>query len=347
MQKVDRYFERYSAQRVALASLIGGIVSIFGTFLLYFLTVQFLLTLGFFVVFSLMVLHIAFYVLVPPTQKLVESKQLILGALNDPSLIQSSEEKKVVLADASGATRELNQLEQRIWSTAIVPYFMKNAVSFRRRSKTRSSRKVSDSDLAQMEKRKAQLVEMENELQKERDQLEGERNMLAAQNDELKKAESLVIECLTSIERSQVEFDQMRENLAAERAAAVDAPKDADAAQREKQLQAKEQELERLKEQLEEDRSIVAHQKTELNQLKGEILSQANTEMDSADGESALSERMAQLEERARQLEEAAREVEARTRYVTEVEDSLVSRLNELSEREARVEQDEEDHGIN
>lgn len=342
LQRVDRFYERHSAQRVALAALLGGVISIFGTFLLYFLTVNFVYTLGFFFIFSMLVLHIAFYVLVAPTKQLTESKELILGALNDPSLIQSAEQKKVVLADAEGKLRELNTLEQHLWSTMIVPYFMKNTASLRSGGGRGGARRMSKSELEQLENRKSRLVEMENSIQEERDRLESERDHLAAQTDELKKAEGLVIERLTSVERSEAELEQLRENLADYATKAGGTPA-ADTDKREKQLRTKEAELERLKQQLEEDRSIVEQQKTELNQLKGEILSQASSEFDSLDEEGVLSSRMEQLEEKARKLEEAAREVEQRSRYVTEVEDSLVARLNELSEREARIEQGEEE----
>ena len=48
---------------------------------------------------------------------------------------------------------------------------------------------------------------------------------------------------------------------------------------------------------------------------------------------------------RAKELEEAAQDLERRSRYVSEVEDSLVDRLNEICEREALIEQIEVDSG--
>lgn len=339
LQQVDRFYERHSAQRVAIASLFGGVISIFGTFLLYFLTVNFLFALGFFFIFSLMVLHVAFYVMVPPTQQLVKSKGLILAALNDPSLIQSAEQRKVVLLDRDGKACELSEMEQQLWSTMIVPYFMKNTSTLRRRSGKRSARKLTNSELEQMEKRKAQLIEMERTIEQERQLLEAERNLLVAQNEELKKAENMVIERLTSVERSEAELEQLRENVQIEQGSSGSG---ANSEAREHQLRKKEAELESLKGQLEEDRMIVQQQKTELNQLKGEILAQASNDAESLDEEGVLTSRMAQLEHKASELEAAARELEERSRYVTQVEDSLVSRLNQLSEREARIEQNEE-----
>ncbi|GEM_PF-4315720 len=60
----------------------------------------------------------------------------------------------------------------------------------------------------------------------------------------------------------------------------------------------------------------------------------------------AAQEERVRLEKKSSELETAARELEERTKYVNYVEDSLVDRLNELTRREAELEQKEINSGI-
>lgn len=62
--------------------------------------------------------------------------------------------------------------------------------------------------------------------------------------------------------------------------------------------------------------------------------------------EQVLKQREAELQKRLEQLERDAQDIEARSTYVTHVENTLVERLNHLSEREASIEQQEIDKGI-
>lgn len=92
---------------------------------------------------------------------------------------------------------------------------------------------------------------------------------------------------------------------------------------------------------------MVEQQKTELNQLKGDLIRTSDSEdAPGLTADQSLAIREQALAEQLRKLKEATDELEARTQYVNEVEDSLVDRLNQISEREAFVEQGEINAGL-
>ncbi len=337
LHRVDRFYERHSAKCVSIAALLVGVASFGGSLIVYMLFGQFFVSLLAFLLIGVSVMYAALYSIVPPTQKLVASKNLIVGALNDPSRIKAVEKKNVVLEDDAGNARDLNQLEQDLWTAIIVPYFMQNTAQMRRPKSAGPGRRLTESEERQMAKRQAQLFELEKSVKQEREQLDKERVELSQQSVLLKEAEDLVVERLNSVERSQAELDQLRDDLANQSSASGQqlSGEEDDLLQRKSQeLKAKELELERLRGQLIRDKESVAIQKAELAELQGIA----------AGGDDA--HKAEHLAKRAKELEEAAQDLERRAHYVSEVEDSLVARLNELSEREATVEQGEVESGL-
>lgn len=75
-------------------------------------------------------------------------------------------------------------------------------------------------------------------------------------------------------------------------------------------------------------------------------VSESTQSPDVIEKEEVLKQREAELQKRIEELERDAKEIEARSDYVTHVENSLVKRLDHLSEREAFIEQREFEAGI-
>lgn len=367
LQRVDRFYEKHSASRVAVAALLVGISAFGAALICYYFTYNFFISLGSFAIVAIIVINFALYLVVPPIRALNESKSLIIAALNDPGRIQTVNSRKVVLADDSGNLKMLSHVEQKVWTTIVVPYFMQHTTNVRAPKSGKSTgRSLTVSEQKQLKSQKAEILEMEHHMKEEKARIEAERakvmqertridadkREIESRNEELLMAENMVIDRLNEVDRSQAELEQLREDVersmaTSKNSSSVDLEA---AAQKEAALKAKEQELELLKQQLEEDQQIVASQKTELNQLKGEIIAEGETKLKlklkgepDSPPQNDLLTREQQLEARALELEKAARELEERTRYVSEVEDSLVNRLNDMSEREAFIEQGEED----
>jgi len=351
---IDRFFKTYSARRVALAAMVLGMSSIGVAWLVYALTVSTIFSILAFGLVGLVLLNVAILVIIPPAGQLDESKRLLLGAVKDRSRIQSIEKHKVTLLDQKDKAHRLKGAELQVWEALIVPYFIKHGIDTSQ-PQAKPERKLTASERRYIEEQKKVMLEREKTMAEEQKRIVEEKSRIEAEREELKRrdqqlndAEEIVINRLSEVETVQVELEQMRENLDV-KAGTLDGTKhaadDKVLRERETALKAKEAELEALKKQLQEDQQILKSQKTDLNQLKGELLQGSA----SAPGQSGLSdapERERMFEERLRKLEEESRKLEERSRYVEEVESSLIDRLNDLTEREASVEQNEINSGL-
>jgi glutamyl/glutaminyl-tRNA synthetase len=162
-------------------------------------------------------------------------------------------------------------------------------------------------------------------------------------------AEELVIARLTQVEEAETQMAQIRDDLNSDTMRANASNDPAETKRKADELAKREADVEALKFTLMEDRKIVEQQKRELNQMKGTILQEFEASLGgqvtgASDPESESLQ--ASLERRAAELEMAGKELEERSRYVDSVEDSLVERLGQLTEREAFLEQGEINQGI-
>jgi len=348
---LDRHLEMYSAKRVALSACLVGVSSVAAALGVYLFTLNTIFAALAFGVTSLILINVCMIAVVPPTERLKESKLFLARAVKDPSRIKSIEKHKVTLLDKNGEPRVLNSFEQQMWEAVVVPVFMKNGM-VGGPSSGRPQRKMTDSERRYVEEQKKLVQEKEKAVAEERariseeqKRIQAEREELEVRTAELKEAEDMMIGRLSEVETVQAELEQMREDVDHKVAAMTGAASEADVAalrRREDALRAKEAELEALTTRLQKDREAVEAQKTDLNQLKGQMLNAA----DSTDGPVSPSDRERELEERLRQLEDTNRKLEERSRYVEDVENSLIERLNSLSEREASVEQSEINAGM-
>jgi len=346
---LDRYLERYSAKRVALSAILVGVSSVAAALGVYMLATNTIFAALAFGVTSLILINVCMIAVVPPTERLKESKRFLSRAVKDPSRIRSIEKHKITLLDKKGEPRELNGFEHQLWESVIVPAFMKNGM-MAGQSAERPQRKMTASERRYVEEQKKLVQEKEKAVAEERariseeqKRIQAEREELETRTAELKEAEDMMIGRLSEVETVQAELEQMREDVDHKVSAMTGAATEADVAalrRREDALRAKEAELEALTNRLQKDREAVEAQKTDLNQLKGQMLQSADA---SPEG---TSERERELEKRLRDLEETNRKLEERSRYVEDVENSLIERLNSLSEREASVEQSEINAGM-
>lgn len=353
-EQIDSYYAKHSAKRTALATACVGGFSIGIALGAYILFTNFIVTVSVFGVAGLAGINVAMLWIVPPTERLKQSKEMILGAVKDPTRFKSVEKNRIRLSDCEGRVHTLNALEQTLWNQLVLPYLMRHGLSGGGAGETGkdrfSGRHLTHSELTVLKKERAELIEKEKALQTERSILTSEREELERRTEELKRAENMVIDRLTQVEVTQAEMEQLREDVersAAARSRSMDPAHLEMLKAKEAELQAKEAELERHKMNLEEDRMYLEAQKTDLNQLKGELVRQHDSVQPlQSEKETELERRERILEERMKELEATAAELEERSAYVNGVENSLIDRLNLLSEREASVEQSEVNAGI-
>lgn len=345
---VARFYERYSAKRVALATFLVGFFS-----LLAALGVYSWLNSGLFaalagLLFGFIGINTAFLAIVPPAKSLAKSKHLICGALKEPARIKSYSMEKVQLADGEGKLHTLSSREQGLWKSLVVPYLIECQASGNEPDRRQSKRTLTASERRYIEERRKEVLEMEKKIEDERKSLDKDRSELEARSADLKQAEELVIARLSGVEQAEAEIEQLR-IVAAERADEDAAAYDAKAAEaKAAELQAKESELAELKERLAKDRQNLESQKAEMQRLKESATRtpfKAVKNAGSTSGQS-LEDREAALEARSKQLEEEAEALEKRSTFVTDSENSLIERLDALSHREANVEQSEVDAGL-
>ena len=346
---VIRYYDRYSAKRVALATFLVGFVSLLVSLAVYgWLQSGLYAALGCLFV-GFIGINVAFLTIVPPAQSLAKGKHLICAALREPPRIKSYSMHKVELADANGKLHQLAPRDLKVWNQLVVPYLIECQASGDLSSGRKSTRHLTASERRYIEERRKEVLDLEKKIQDERKDLEKDRAELEARSADLKEAEEMVIARLSGIEQAEAELEQLR-IVAAERADQDASAHDARAAEaKAAELRAKEAELTGLKERLAEDRCRLETQKAEMQRLR-ENVTRSPFPFAGSKGpqESGLSleAREAALEARYRQLEDEARALEARSNYVADSENSLIERLDALSQREASIEQSEIDAGL-
>lgn len=339
-------YERHSNKRLATATFLVGLVSIGSALSSYVLFVNSYLTILIFAVASFSMVNLALYLIVPTTNRLKSSKQLILEAVKDPTRVKSVERRHVTLSNAQGDAIRLTGMEQQVWDNLIVPFVMKHGAE---KTLNKKDSMVAKSERILAERKKQELSVLEQSIKEESEKLKAEQAELAARATDLKVAENLVIERFSEVELAQAELEQLRENLefeASDKVVHQDAAGADEISLREQELKAKEAELEQLKTKLIAEERAAAEHKKEFERMQRVAVDVEQPEVAvSADGkvdrESLLKQREAELEARRQELDLATSDLESRYRHIEDAENTLIDRLNQLSEREAQVEQEE------
>lgn len=350
-QRLERYFDHYSLQRLVMATVMVGLGALVSSLLAYMFFNNGFIAAAVFMVCGLVLVNLAIITVVPPTQKLAQSRSLLVDAVNQPSLIKSVDPKGVKIENKKGQLITLQAYERRAWDTIITPFFLR--ATSNRGKVFRQAMEVErhSENLENLESKRNELLEQQKRFEEAQKKLNAEREEMERRSQELIEAENLVISRLSEVEVAEAQMAQMKDDLDSTQRR-HDSGSGADVAAKEAELKAKEAEIEKLKLGLLEDRRIVEEQKTELNRMKGEILQEVEAQALpgnlAREGQQYLDVRTMQekLEARARELEAAARELESRSRYVDEAEESLVERLGQLTEREAMLQQSEINAGV-
>jgi hypothetical protein len=360
---ISRYFEKHASRclirAVAGALVIAGVVAI----VLWMVTTSRMISIASFGVLGLLSLNVLFLMLVPSIKSRKQSYALILSAAKDPSLILQMSSGTVAVKVEGGKPHKLTPIETKAWQAFVVPFLYKeysmtlssqkdvveDGLSRSEMIRLKEQRKALKEDEARIREDRLELAKKRQNISKLQERLLNEEKDLQVAREEiqlraesLEQAEELVISRLSEIEVAEAQMQQMREDLNSQQNSGQSSAAD------EARLKRKEAELDALRASLQEDKLVVEQQKTELNQLKGEIIREGVDETipDFLSPEDSLRQRERELEAQFRKLKEAASDLEARTQYVQEVEDSLVDRLNSMSEREAFIEQGEVDAGL-
>jgi len=338
---ITRFYDGYSAKRVALATFVVGVVVLFTSLGVYSWTESALIAAIAAFALGLIAINVAFLTIVPPALALQQSKELIVGAIRDPSRIKTLNMQKVQLIDIKGKAKTLGGREMGVWTRLVVPYLIQcQADGQLPSSRKKSSRTLTASERKYIEQRRKEVLEIEKKIEEDRKKLESDRKEIEIRTSDLKQAEEVVIARLTGVERAEAEIEQLK-IAAAERAGQSDEEYD------KAELRAKEIELVKLKDRLAKDRESLDQQKAEMQRLKESMTKVPFPKSkDGSPAEISLAEREAALEKRQRELEKEATALEKRANFVTDSENSLIERLDALSEREAHVEQSEINAGL-
>ncbi|MGJ8639797.1 MAG: hypothetical protein ACSHYA_10415 [Opitutaceae bacterium] len=261
----------------------------------------------------------------------------MLQLLHNPDLIVKSSLNDVRVKGESGKTRKLRGFERIAWLKIITPQLMRHSVDSLKSNETQNS---GSNPLFE-----ESLEETTSELQSElnallcfKKKLDAEKADLENRNLELFEAEDLVIQRLHNVEIAEAELEQLQieanETLENEPDELIG------------RLAEKEFEVEKLKARLHEDQEIVRAQKTELNQLKGELINEFGT---GAPRNSPISDQLTNVGDNSAELkniESLQEQLNERDIHLTEAENILMERLQELVEREAEIEQKEINVGL-
>ncbi|MFT5837478.1 MAG: hypothetical protein ACI9ZV_000983 [Candidatus Azotimanducaceae bacterium] len=342
---IVRFYQRYTAKRVVLATFLVGFFSLGGAFAVYWIFGNgfFAAIAGFFVGF--VGIHIAFVMIIPSASSLNKARSLIYGAIKDPSRIKSYDRHKVQLADSQGKVVVLGAREMGLWKSLVVPYFIQCQAQREKSSGKRSRRTLEASVQKYNEQRRKEVLEMEKKIEAEQKSLDQGRRELEVRGADLKQAEEMVISRLNGLEQAEAEIEQLK-IVAADRADVDAAAYDAQAEAKAAELRAKEHKLSDLKERLANDRQSIEKQKVELQRLQTEAGRTPFAKATGGQFEQSIEAREAALEARIMQLEDEAHTLDERSSFVTDTENSLIARLDALSHREAMIEQGEIDAGL-
>jgi hypothetical protein len=232
-KSIDRYYDKYSARRVALAAVCVGIFTIGAAFTAYALTGLAWVAIIVFGVFGLVGVNLSLVFIVPPSSKLKESRKLICAAIREPSRIKAFDIKTVKLADKGGTVHTLTGASLAVWKDVVVPYFVQNQSVARASVASDSGRSLTASERKYIEDRRREVMEIEKKLQSERKVLERKQEEMESRSRELRELEQTVSGMM-------------------ERAKAIDAKAlDSANAERETEFKKREEELRKLQEQIE------------------------------------------------------------------------------------------------
>lgn len=345
-QSIERFYERYSAKRIAVATLLVGVLSLVMALVVYWGFESGILAALGGLFFGFIGINIAFLCIVPPAKALTDSKRLISQAIREPARIKSYDMQKVLLLDSKGKEHALKARDLAVWTSLVVPYLIESQARGGQPLRKKPQRKLTASERKYIEQRRKEVLEMEEKIEKERKSLEHDRRELEMRSVDLKQAEELVIERLTGVEQAEAELEQLK-IVAAERANESASAYDAKvAAAKAEELRVKESELSGLKRQLAEDRRNFESQKAEMTKLQAAATRSPFGTAHEPVGAQSVEAREAALEARMKKLEEEAQALESRANYLTDSENSLIERLDALTEREANIEQSEVDAGL-
>ncbi len=340
-RSIAKYFERHASRCLIRALAVCLVISALVTALVFFVSGSKPISIMVFGGCGVLSLNASFIFFVPSSKRRVESRKLLVSAAKEPALIEDLRPGVIAIRRAGGETQELKAVEHTIWKELVVPFLCKIHSTAVAEQKAATGRVMTSSEIRQLNQERKALHEAQARLADEEQHLQVARKEIEEQAQSLQDAEEMVISRLSEIEVAEAEMAQMRDDIESARTTTSATPGS------EERLKQKESALDALRLSLQEDKKAVEAQKTELNQLKGDLIrNQFPQDGLPVSSDDSLTQREKELEEQMRQLREAQQKLDERSQYVDEVENSLIDRLNQMSEREAHVEQSEVNAGL-
>lgn len=331
--KLDEHFESYAKKQAILAITVTILVTLICTAGIYLVSKSILISAIAAAFIGVILFYFMLISIVPPKNKLNRFKKLMIHAMQHHTAILKSTPNLVIIKGKKGLPQTLTTHERHIWQEIVSPHI---------RTHTNSETQAAPTKPKSSRKKVAGPPSMQSELDaligfKKR--LEAEKLELDRRNLELSEAEDMVVDRLYNVDVAQAQLEQLQIE-------ANDTNSNQDTDELLRRLNAKEKEVENLKSELNEDQKIVQAQKTELNQLKGELIKEfdATPTGTVADGEEA--ELIDRLNNKLEDVESVKQQLRTRDSHLTEAENVLIQRLQELAEREAALEQNEINAGI-
>ena len=260
--------------------------------------------------------------------------------LRHPGAIVKSSLRRVVIRNEDGISVKFSRNERKIWQDVVSPFLIMHPVAMSEYESMTGGSGATSGAAGDLQAELNALISFKKRLEAEQEDLEGRNLALSA-------AEEMVIDRLYTVEVAEAQLEQLKVE-------AAECVSDRNAADLSKRLKDKEFEIEKLKTNLREDQNIVLTQKTELNQLKGELIRDFEQEPGEMRGprvarapvEALTDGDQAKMLDKLKNIECLGEQLRERDVHLMEAENILIKRLEEISEREAYLEQHEVEAGI-
>lgn len=167
-KSIERYFERYSTKRIALAAFVVGVLTIGLTYVSYAMTAHMLIATLVFAVVGFLSVNLSMIFIVPPSEKLEKSRELIFMALRDSSRIKASDGKKVKIVDKVGTIHSLKGVDLAVWNSHVLPHLMQQQGDGSSGVKLNTDRKLTVSERKYIEGLHREVKTIEKKIAKER-----------------------------------------------------------------------------------------------------------------------------------------------------------------------------------
>jgi hypothetical protein len=266
---ISRYYEKYSARKVATAAAGVGVFTFGLSYLSYVITTTGWIAIIVFGLVGLVSINLSLIFIVPPSSKIRAASELIFAAIREPSRIKAFDINGVKLADKEGNVHTLSGVDLEVWRNMVIPYFVQSQASGHAPVQAREGRRMTASERKYIEQRRREVLEIEQKLESERKLLERKRMEMDSRSQELKDLERTVTAMMAKAEK-----------IDSKALDSANAEREAEFKKREAELQKLQEQIQRESAELEERSQYVTSVEDSLVEKMNELTArEASLEM--------------------------------------------------------------------